>query len=47
MQAGHWDTLTNILREHGVAVTAAELPALRHEVELSGRVRARLVRASG
>ena len=44
MEAGHWDTLARILRRHGVDVAPAELKALRHDVELSDRVLARLDR---
>ena len=38
MEAGHWDTLSRILRQHGIEVAAAELKALPHDVELSDRV---------
>jgi hypothetical protein len=44
MEADHWDTLARILREHGVEVTAADLKALEHDVELSDRVLARIAR---
>jgi hypothetical protein len=44
MEAGHWDTLASILRRHGVEVADAELKALRHDVELSDRVLARIGR---
>ena len=44
MEAGHWDTLARILRGHGVAVAAGELEGLRHDVELSDRVLARIGR---
>ena len=41
MEADHWSSLTGILLQHGVEVGAAELRALPHDVELSGRVLAR------
>jgi hypothetical protein len=44
MEAGHWDTLWRILRQHGVEVAAAELKALPHDVLLSDRVLARIGR---
>ena len=47
MEAGHWDTLARSLRQHGIEVAAAELKALRHDVELSDRVLARLGRDRG
>lgn len=42
MEASHWEYLARILREKGVEADAAELRALPHDVDLSGRVRARL-----
>ena len=42
MEAGHWETLAETLRAHGVAVDAGELRGLPHDVELSDRLRARL-----
>lgn len=42
MEAGHWDALARILRRHGVESAAGELRALRHDVELSDRVLARI-----
>lgn len=42
MKAGHWDTLARILRRHGVEIAAGRLHALRHDVELSDRVLARI-----
>jgi hypothetical protein len=45
MEAGHWDYLARILRQHGVEVAAAELKALPHDVELSDRVLARIGRS--
>jgi hypothetical protein len=47
MEAGHWEALAGILREHGVQVEAAELRELPHDVELSTRLRARVSRTSG
>jgi hypothetical protein len=46
MEAGHWETLAGTLRERGVDADPAELRVLRHDVELSPRLRARLPRAS-
>jgi hypothetical protein len=42
MEAGHWATLASTMRRHGIEVDAAELRALRHDVELSERVLARI-----
>ena len=42
MEAGHWDYLARILRQHGIEVAGAELKALPHDVELSDRVLARM-----
>lgn len=42
MDAGHWDALAETARAAGVGVTGSDLRALRHDVELSDRVRARL-----
>jgi hypothetical protein len=42
METDHWNALAEILRAQGVAVDAGELMQLPHEVELSGRLRARL-----
>ncbi|WP_216212191.1 hypothetical protein [Amycolatopsis aidingensis] len=42
MAADHWAELALIAQERGVAVRAAELRALPHEVVLSSRVRARI-----
>jgi hypothetical protein len=42
MEAGHWEYLARILRQHGIEVAAAELQALPHDVELSDRVLARI-----
>jgi hypothetical protein len=47
MAAGHWVTLAGILREKGVEVDAAELSELRHDVELSTRLRERVSRVPG
>jgi hypothetical protein len=44
MEADHWDALARILQQHGVAVEAAELKVLPHDVELSDRVLARIGR---
>jgi hypothetical protein len=44
MEADHWDALARVLYEQGVAVEAAELKALPHEVEFSERVLARIGR---
>jgi hypothetical protein len=44
MQAGHWAALAEILRQHGVEISAGELRALEHDVELSDRVLARIGR---
>jgi len=41
-EAEHWDWLSRILRGHGIEVSGAELKALRHDVELSDRVLARI-----
>lgn len=41
MNADHWRHLTRLLRGRGVAVEAAELRALPHDVELSDRALAR------
>ena len=42
MDASHWDSLARVLRRQGVEVQAAELRGLPHDVELSGRVLARI-----
>ncbi len=42
MEADHWNSLARNLRQHGVEVAAAELKTLRHDVELSDRVLARI-----
>jgi hypothetical protein len=42
MDASHWDSLARVLRRQGVEVQAAELRELPHDVELSGRVLARI-----
>jgi hypothetical protein len=42
MEASHWDSLARVLKQEGVEVEAAELRALRHDVELSDRVLARI-----
>lgn len=42
MDDGHWDTLAETLRAHGVAADAGELRRLPHDVVLSDRLRARL-----
>ena len=47
MEASHWETLASILRRQGVAVEAAELRELPHDVELTTRLRARVSRAPG
>jgi hypothetical protein len=44
IEADHWDALARILRQHGVEITAADLEALEHVVELSDRVLARIAR---
>ncbi len=42
MAASHWDSLARLLQREGIAVDAAELTALPHDVELSDRVLARI-----
>lgn len=42
-QADHWDELERVARGQGVAVSAAELQQLRHDVELIPRLRRRLL----
>lgn len=42
MEASHWDSLARVLQQRGVEVEADALRALRHDVELSDRVLARL-----
>jgi hypothetical protein len=42
MEADHWNALAKDLQCQGIEVTAAELEALPHEVELSERVLARI-----
>lgn len=44
MEAEHWDSLARVLQQQGVAVEAAELKALPHDVKLSDRLLARLGR---
>ncbi len=44
MESSHWNRLTRILRSQGVELSPGELQALPHDVELSGRVLARLGR---
>jgi hypothetical protein len=44
METGHWNTLAETLRAHGVVVDAGELRRLPHDVVLSDRLRARLDR---
>jgi hypothetical protein len=44
MEASHWDALARSLRPHGIEVVGAELKTLRHDVELSDRVLARIGR---
>ena len=44
MEADHWDALARVLQQQGVAVEAAELKVLPHDVELSDRVLARVGR---
>jgi hypothetical protein len=44
MERDHWDALARVLRQQGVAVEAAELKVLPHDVELSDRVLARVGR---
>jgi hypothetical protein len=45
-EAGHWAFLRDVLLRRGVAVDAAELQRLRHDVVLSERLLARVGRAS-
>jgi hypothetical protein len=45
MAAGHWSTLAGMLAQRGIAVDAAELAALPHDVVLSRRLRQRLDQA--
>jgi hypothetical protein len=47
MQAGHWAQLEHTAREHGVTITAAELAALPHDVELTPRLRGLVGRGDG
>lgn len=42
MEADHWRWMASILHEHGVEVDAADLQLMRHDVELSDRVLARI-----
>ena len=42
MEGAHWDAIVRVLRGHGVEVSAVELKELRHDVELSDRVLARI-----
>jgi hypothetical protein len=44
MEADHWYALARVLHHQGVTVDAAELRALPHDVELSGRLLARIDR---
>ena len=44
MDADHWEALARTLQQHGVAVEAAQLKVLPHDVELSDRVIARIGR---
>jgi hypothetical protein len=44
MDAGHWDWMSSILRENGVEITATELMALPHDVQLSDPILARIGR---
>lgn len=41
-EAAHWDALARVLHNAGIDVSAAELAALPHEVELSDRVASRI-----
>src|SRR5436305_979332 len=42
MAAGHWSTLADTLRRHGVMVDPVVLAQLPHDVEISDRLRGRL-----
>jgi hypothetical protein len=42
MEASHWATLARVLEQEGISAQAAELRALRHDVELSERMLVRL-----
>ena len=42
MEASHWDSVAETLRQKGIEAEAAELRALPHDVELSDGVLARL-----
>jgi len=44
MAAGHWETLAATLADHGVQVDPEQLSTLPHDVELTGRVLARIRR---
>jgi hypothetical protein len=45
--AAHWAYLSEVLRQQGIVVDAAELSRLPHDVELSERLLARIGRAPG
>lgn len=47
MEAEHWATLSEVLRQQGVVVEARELRRLPHDVMLSERLLARLGREAG
>jgi hypothetical protein len=47
MESDHWKALAENLRAQGVAVDAAELRKLPHDVELSDRLRSRLRQSPG
>jgi hypothetical protein len=42
LEAGHWDHLSDVLRQQGVAADARELKQLPHDVMLSERLLARV-----
>lgn len=43
MAAEHWSGIADTLRQHGVLIEGARLSQLPHDVELTGRLRRRLV----
>jgi hypothetical protein len=42
MEKWHWDSLAGVLRQAGIKIDGTELSQLRHDVELSDRVLARI-----
>ena len=42
MEATHWDSISEVLRQHGVVVGAQELQRLSHDVVIGERLQARI-----